>query len=170
MQPRPRRSRWVGAGTGTTACKWRGAVATTAGGLGSYSVLTEGIRVGALVVLNAVGDVMSLEGEQLSGGSGVPSHRPQWDLRERQNTTLAAVAIDARLNRLELQRVLVRAHDAFGACIRPAHTRYDGDAVIAVATGDKRVNLDAIGEAVFEAVARAIEVSIKLASPHLRAT
>lgn len=156
----------IGAGAGATAAKWRGA--TTPGGLGSFSLSAEGARVGALVVLNAVGDVFSLEGEALSGGPLLQSLVPQWDLRERQNTTLAAVAIDAKLNRLELQRVMVRAHDAFGACLRPAHTRYDGDAVIAVATGSLPGDLDAIAEAAFVAVARAIEVAIRLSSPHLQ--
>jgi L-aminopeptidase/D-esterase-like protein len=151
----------VGAGAGTTAADWRGPDAVVAGGLGSAAVRAGGSTVGALVVLNSMGDVFSLEGAPLSGGSSIPPLAPVRAHDTRENTTLVAVATDARLSRTELLRLIVRGHDALGACLRPAHTRYDGDAVIAVSCGHKDGDVDALGEATFIAVGRAIETAIR---------
>ena len=72
-------------------------------------------------------------------------------------TTLVAVATDADVtDRNELRRLAVRAHDAIGATIRPAHTRYDGDTVFVVAAGRADADIDRLGEATFSAVASAI--------------
>jgi len=116
-------------------------------------------------VLNAVGDVFSLDGEPLSGGphvAGVPSFMPEWG----QNTTLVVVATDARFGRAELGRLAVRGQDALAACLRPAHTRFDGDTCFAVSCGAVEAPLDLVAEAAFEAVGRAIENAIR--APHPR--
>jgi L-aminopeptidase/D-esterase-like protein len=147
----------VGAAAGTTAAKWRGHPIPT--GLGSAVVEKGGARVGALVVLNAIGDVFSLEGVPLSGGphvAGVPPFMPEWG----QNTTLVVVATDARFSRAELSRLAVRGQDALAACLRPAHTRYDGDTCFVVSCGDVEAQLDLAAESAFEAVGRAIESAV----------
>lgn len=151
----------VGAGTGTTAAKWRGLDAVVPGGIGSWSLDVDGCAVGALVVVNPVGDVFTLEGEALTGGSPVPPLVPEMQFGDRENTTLVAVAIDAAVTRPELLRILVRAHDALGACLRPAHTRWDGDGAIAVAVGTRRVDVDSLGEAAFVATGRALESALR---------
>lgn len=150
----------VGAGVGTTVGKWRGEAATSPGGVGTSSIRVGEATVGVLAVVNAVGDVFSLEGESLTGGSCIPELFPQSAFGDRENTTLVALATDAKLTRPELLRVLVRVHDALGACLRPAHTRWDGDAAVAVSTGDIVVNLDSLAEAAFIATGRAIESSV----------
>lgn len=144
----------VGAGTGCTVGKWRGA--RIPGGLGSAAVIGDGFTVGALAVVNAVGDVFTLEGEPLSGGSIVPGS-PQAAPAVGENTTLVVVASDARIGRAELTRVAVRAQDALAVTLRPAHTRYDGDTCFAVSCGRRDVSVDAVAEAAFEAVGRAVE-------------
>ena len=144
----------VGAGTGTTAAKWRDRPIPT--GVGSALIEMAGARVGALVVLNALGDVFTLEGEPLSGGphvAGIPSFMPEWG----QNTTLVVVATDAWFSRSELSRVAVRGQDALAACLRPSHTRFDGDTCFAVSCGGVEAPLDLVAEAAFEAVGRAVE-------------
>jgi L-aminopeptidase/D-esterase-like protein len=60
--------------------------------------------------------------------------------------------------------LMVRAHDAYAICIRPVHTRYDGDVVFASSVGDREVDLDALGEAAFAVTAVAIERSVRLAT------
>ncbi|MEM7142691.1 MAG: P1 family peptidase [Actinomycetota bacterium] len=152
----------VGAGAGATAAKWRGPEETLASGVGTWSVTVDGATVGALVVANPVGDVFSLEGDSLTGGPPVPSLHPAQEFGARQNTTLAAIATDARLDRPSLLRLLVRVHDAYGATLRPAHTRWDGDAAVAVSCGDVDVHPDAVNEAAFIAMARAIESVFRL--------
>jgi L-aminopeptidase/D-esterase-like protein len=153
----------VGAGTGAAIGMWRGEEAARKGGVGSAAMMADDATVAALVVLNAGGDIFTLEGEALTGGSPVPS-----ETMERRNTmeqtTLVAIATDAAMRRVDLHRLCVRAHDALGACIRPVHTRYDGDAVFAVSTGSVAADLDLMGEAAFEVVGRAIESAVTSAT------
>lgn len=153
----------IGAGTGATAAKWRGFENMVPGGLGSAMGRAGESTVGVLVVLNPVGDVFTLEGESLTGGDHVPGP-PQLLPSDLTNTTLVAVTTDADVARVELSRLIVRSHDAIAACIRPAHTRYDGDAVFAASVGAVSANHDELGEAVFVATARAIENAVRAAN------
>ena len=150
----------VGAAAGAMVAGWRGFEAITPGGLGSACVPVGDAQVGALVVVNAVGDVFTLEGEPLTGGSSVPGP-PGVVLDPSGNTTLVVVATDARLTRSDLVRVAVRAQDAVAVCMRPGHTRYDGDAAFAVSCGDVDAPIDLVGEAAFAAVGRAIEAAMR---------
>lgn len=143
----------VGAGSGASAAKWRGEPIPT--GVGSALVEMAGAKVGALVVLNALGDVFTLEGVPLSGGphvAAVPPFMPEWG----QNTTLVVVATDAAFSRSELTRLAVRGQDALAACLRPSHTRFDGDTCFSVSCGTVTAPLDLVAEAAFEAVGRAV--------------
>ncbi len=146
----------VGAGSGTTAAKWRGFEFAQPAGIGTAAVRWGEMVVGALVVLNAVGDVFSLEGESLTGGSPAPGP-PAFFPPPLTNTTLVVVATNAKLPRSELTRLAVRGQDALAACLRPAHTRFDGDVCFSVSCGGVEESVDVVAEAGFEAVARAIE-------------
>lgn len=148
----------LGAGAGATAAKWRGLMVP--GGLGSAAVERAGVVTGAIAVVNAVGDVFTLTGEPLTGGPAIPgpmSGPPP----VTQNTTLVVVATNARFGRAELTRVAVRGQDALAVCLRPAHTRFDGDACFAVSCGAVEADLDEVAEAAFEAVGRAIEAAVR---------
>lgn len=149
----------VGAGTGCTVANWRGKEATRPGGLGSAAVTVGEAIVGALAVVNAAGDLFSLEGVPLTGGIHEPGP-PGFELPPLTQTTLVVVATDASLDRMLLSRLAVRSQDALAACIRPGHTRYDGDVAFAVACGDVSADPDALGEAAFVATARAIEAAV----------
>ncbi|HEY7704764.1 MAG TPA: P1 family peptidase [Acidimicrobiia bacterium] len=150
----------VGAGSGTSSAKWRGFEHLVHTGIGSSAVSTpDGAIVGALVVMNPVGDVFTLEGRPLTGGSPVPPP-PALPPRPMINTTLVVCATDATFSRSDLSRLAVRAHDALGACIRPSHTRFDGDVVFVASCGARLADLDLAAEAAFVAVGRAIEASV----------
>jgi L-aminopeptidase/D-esterase-like protein len=152
----------VGAGTGALVAGWRGPEHLRKGGLGSAAATVEGATVAALTVVNAVGDVFTLEGKALTGGSlrpGPPAGPPA----PLENTTLVVVATDAHINRNDLTRLAVRAQDAVAACIRPGHTRYDGDVAFAVSCGHAEADLDAVGEAAFVAVGDAIAAALQMA-------
>jgi L-aminopeptidase/D-esterase-like protein len=139
---------------------WRGPEAIRPSGIGSAAVTVGDATVGALVVLNAAGDVFTLEGRSLTGGDPAPLGAP-FGIGAGQNTTLVCVATDARIeDRNELRRMAIRAHDAVGACIRPTHTRYDGDSVFVVSAGSRTADIDALQQAAFVAVGRAIESAI----------
>ena len=153
----------VGAGTGATISNWRGPDATQKGGIGSAAKSVGSATVGVLVVLNAGGDIFTLEGEPMSGGPHVPTMHG-FPRRTLEQTTLVAVATDAKLTRVESQRLCVRAHDALAACIRPVHTRYDGDIAFAVSCGAAEGDLDELSEITFEVVGRAIASAVTSAT------
>ena len=117
-------------------------------------------KVGALVALNAVGDVFSITGEPLTGGNhepGPPAPFPE----TVANTTLVVIATDAAMTRSTLSRLAVRAHDAMAVCIRPVHTRFDGDIVFAVSCGEIEADVETLAEAAFGATAAAIERAVR---------
>ena len=149
----------VGAGTGAIVAGWRGPEAVRKGGVGSAATTVGEATLGALVVLNAVGDVFALDGSPLTGGSPVPPPTPA-GIRPLEQTTLVALATDAAASRTDLMRLAVRAHDALAVCLRPSHTRYDGDAVLSVSCGDQVVDADELGEAAFQVVGGAIELAV----------
>ncbi|MFO7547311.1 MAG: P1 family peptidase [Acidimicrobiia bacterium] len=151
----------VGAGTGASLGGWRGAGHVQSGGLGSFAVTVDGATVAALAVVNAVGDAFTLEGEPLTGGSPVPE-RPGGGPGFGTSTTLVVIATDAALTRTQLNPVMVRAHDGLAACLRPVHTRYDGDVVFGISCGEIRADLDAVAEAAFVATGRSVEAAVRL--------
>ncbi len=155
----------VGAGTGAVVAGWRGRDAVRKGGLGSAAVAVDDAVVGALAVVNAVGDVFTLKGEPLTGGPHVPALNPARPTMPLEQTVLICIATNAALRRTELMHLAVRAHDALGACLRPAHTRHDGDIAFVVSCGESPGDPDALGEAAFAAVGRSIERAVTAAEP-----
>lgn len=153
----------LGAGTGATVAKWRGFEHLRPGGLGSAAKQAGEATVAALVVANAVGDVFTLDGRSVTGGGPEPGP-PRMAPDPLTNTTLVVLATDARLGRVELSRLVVRSHDALAACIRPAHTRFDGDVVFAVSCGEAEADVDWLAEAAFVATAHALEKGVTAAA------
>ena len=156
----PVESGLIGAGTGTTVALWRGLEHMQPGGLGSGTRAVGDAVVGALVVANSMGDVFSIRGEPLTGGDHEPGP-PVFTPESQINTTLVVIATDAALTRNELSRLAVRSHDAMAVCIRPAHTRFDGDIVFAVSCGEKEAEVESLAEAAFGATAAAIEKAVR---------
>lgn len=145
----------VGAGTGATVGKVNGPAGMAPGGVGSAAATVDGASVGALVVLNAVGDVYDLAGHRMTGSAALDRSASDGPLGF--NTTLIAVATDASVeDRNELRRLGVRAHDALASTVRPAHTRYDGDTAFVVSAGRADADIDRLGEAVFRVVAASV--------------
>jgi L-aminopeptidase/D-esterase-like protein len=165
----------VGAGAGATVGKLIQSGTPQAGGIGSASItLPEGVTVGAIVAVNAVGDVYHLAtGEciacaHMPDGTSVPAegllygHAPAPQKvripAPGSNTTIGVVAVDARLTKEQANRLADVAHDGFARTIRPVHTQMDGDTVFALATGrlDAEVNFVKLCAAAAEVTARAI--------------
>jgi L-aminopeptidase/D-esterase-like protein len=154
----------VGAGAGATVGKWRGREGAVPGGVGVAAVDIDGVRVGALAVVNAVGDVVAADGTTLAGstapvgGQSFPNPEPFEE--GRANTTLVVVVTDAALDKAGCFGMAQSAHDGFARALRPAHTRYDGDIAFAVATAtsttDGEPSLDRLQLAAADVVAAAI--------------
>lgn len=163
----------VGAGTGATVGKVRGPEFATKGGIGTAALrLADGNTVGAIVAVNALGDVVSPLTGQIIAGSRDPRTGAYVSAVNQilgadttgtgsavgGATTIGVVATDAILTRDELTRVAALAHDGLARVIRPAHTIYDGDTFFALATGRTGTlgNPLAISVAAGEVVATAI--------------
>lgn len=143
----------VGAGTGATVSKWKGFAGMRKGGIGSAATRVGTATLGALAAVNAVGDVVGLDGTWITGSPTLAAPEIEGF---RENTTLVAIATDAKLSKSDLLRLAVRSHDALAVTLRPAHTRYDGDIVFAVSCGEEEADLDVLGEVAFSAVAASI--------------
>ncbi|SDK96257.1 P1 family peptidase [Aliiruegeria lutimaris] len=165
-----------GAGTGATTRSLKG-------GLGSASLVLDcGITVGALVAVNALGDVTGNGpefwagpwefGEEFGGLGPVRRHDSGAEpgFKHGQATTIAIVATDAALSQAEAQRMATAAHDGMARAIVPSHTPYDGDLVFTAATGaralpDPILSPMALGHAAATCLARAIARGVYSARP-----
>ena len=166
----------IGAGYGATTSNLKG-------GLGSASiVLGNGATVGALVAVNPSGSVVTdgsnsfwaspFEiGDEFGGKEFIPPknifteyHRGDDTRKDNfsiDNTTIAIVATDLELSKVELKRISVAAHDGMSRAILPSHTPYDGDLIFAVSTGRKKIKINPndiynIGNAAAICLSRAI--------------
>jgi L-aminopeptidase/D-esterase-like protein len=161
----------VGAGAGATVGKTGGPGRSMKAGIGSYSItLKNGLSVGAIVAVNAVGDIIDPEtGKVVAGvrntdGSLTDARRmlraglnPSLQ-RAAENTTIGLVATNAKLTKTQAQRIASMADDGLARAIYPSHTTGDGDTVFALATGQwtGEVDLTQIGALAADVMARAI--------------
>ena len=169
-----------GAGTGATVGKLVTGATPAQGGVGTASItLSCGVTVGAIVAVNACGDVYDLSTgkpiacghtsdgkpvlcEGLLFGTAQTSERLKIPLTTGRNTTIGVVATDATLTKAQAKRLATCAHDGLARTIRPVHTQMDGDTVFALATGrvDADVNPIQLCAAAAEVMARAINNAI----------
>lgn len=171
----------VGAGTGATVGKVFGISHAVKSGIGSAAIrLESGVTVGAIVAVNALGDVVNPMTGQIIAGSRHPTNdsytsavaaiiqgQTESTTPPGTNTTIGVVATDANLSRDELTRVATAAHDGLARVVRPAHSLYDGDTFFALATGQesRRADSVAIAVAATEVVATAIIRAVMAARP-----
>lgn len=168
----------LGAGTGASVGKLLGISQATKGGLGTaFFTGPEGLLVGALVVVNALGDVVDpVTGAILAGARTSPeSHEfadsiallRQGVVRRRfgepSNTTIGVVTTNARITREEAQKVAQMGHNGLARCIRPVHTLFDGDVVFVLAKPEVTTDLHILGLLAETALQQAILNAIKAA-------
>jgi L-aminopeptidase/D-esterase-like protein len=167
----------VGAGTGATVGKILGAGRAMKSGLGSASVSLGGeLVVGALMVVNALGDVMDPHNGAILAGARQPhADAPAGTLAVMKsilggspppfpaNTVIGVVATNARLTKEEINKVAQMAQDGVARTIRPAHTMFDGDTLFALSTGRQRADVNLVGAYAAEVVAEAIVRAVKAA-------
>src|SRR5438309_1630925 len=123
----------VGAGTGATVGKMAGPAFMMKGGLGSASTrMDDGTLVGAIVTVNALGDVIDPQTQQVIAGTRNPLGGFIFS-NPFGNTTIAVIATSASLSKEATNKVAQMAHDGIAQVIRPAHTMFDGDTVFELA-------------------------------------
>ena len=175
----------VGAGAGATVGKMRGMTLSMKGGMGTASLtMPNGLIVGALAAVNAVGDIIDPTSSRVVAGARTDDGKSLADvrtllrsgmlsrptgLRAGGNTTIAVVATNARLTKAEASRMAIMADDGLARAINPSHTVGDGDTVFALATGQLsgQVDVSVVGalsaEVLAEAIVRAVVKAESLA-------
>jgi L-aminopeptidase/D-esterase-like protein len=169
----------LGAGAGATIGKLAGAARAMRGGLGTASItLPSGLTVAALVVVNAVGDVIDPATGRVIAGVRTPDGKGLADVRTLiragalarpaafgQNTTIGVVATNATLTKAQATKMAQMAQDGLARAISPTHTPLDGDTIFALATGSRpgppdMVSVGALAaDVVAEAIVRAVRAA-----------
>jgi L-aminopeptidase/D-esterase-like protein len=167
----------VGAGAGATVGKVLGADRAMKSGLGSAAVSLSGdVVVGALVAVNAIGDIVDPQTGTILAGVRSPGSDDfantlrvmrgmlsQTDLPPATNTVIGVVATNAGLSKEEANKVAQMGQNGVTRAVRPAHLMLDGDTLFALSTGRKRVDVNLVGAYAAEVVAQAVVRAVKAA-------
>ncbi|MGD0612671.1 MAG: P1 family peptidase [Anaerolineales bacterium] len=179
----------VGAGTGASVGKIFGHAGAMKSGLGTASLeIGGGIRVGALVAVNAFGDVVDPQTGQVVagarpaklgpvrlGGAGqfagtlqvmrTLTGRAVLGLAARSNTVIGVVATNARFDKAQITKVAQMAQDGLARTVRPSHTMLDGDTLFALSAGQKKADVSLVGAFAAEVLSQAILRAVNTARP-----
>jgi L-aminopeptidase/D-esterase-like protein len=151
----------VGAGIGATVAKGGNRGEVRPGGVGIASARAGPALVAAVMVVNSVGGVWDDERHAWV------APLKDWDrasgLIPGANTTIGVVVTDAKLTKVQANRVATVAHDGIARAVRPAHTMYDGDTMFCLATGAVLAPYDAVEALAADVVARAIADGVRAA-------
>jgi len=168
----------VGAGAGASVGKLFGIGRAMKGGIGTASIQVGAITVGALVAVNAIGDVVDPASGRVIAGARADDGRTPLDtlaaiidgqlpehLMAGMATTIGIVATDAQLTKAQANKLAAMAHDGLSRSINPVHTATDGDALFAVATGGsgRPGHLSVLGALAAEVTARAVLNAVRAA-------
>ena len=163
-----------GAGCGATVGKILGMDYCMKSGIGSYAVQIGEVKIGAIVAVNALGDVYNYKtGKQIAGlltedkkslRSTVDYMINQNEIRENKfvsNTTIGVVMTNADFSKAELCKIAGMAHDGYARSINPVHSTADGDTIFAVSKGKVKADMDLVGTVaamvMSEAIIKAVE-------------
>ncbi|HOI16322.1 MAG TPA: P1 family peptidase [Geobacteraceae bacterium] len=176
--PAENRQGSIGAGTGATVGKILGMQRAMKSGLGCHALQTGDLKVGALVAVNCLGDVVDpLSGEKLAGPLNddgrtladteeimIASHRGKGNLFAG-NTTIGVVATNAALTKAQTAKLASMAQNGYARTMRPAHSMYDGDTIFALSTDGIEADLSVVGLIAARAMERAVISAVKNATP-----
>ena len=163
----------VGAGTGATVGKLLGPQRAMKSGLGIYAAQSGDVKVGAVVAVNALGNVVDYEtGKNLAGllneeGTEIVSTRDAiYQMADtsfdvfRGNTTIGCIVTNAKLTKAAASKVASMAHNGYARGIMPVHTSNDGDTIFAMAAGEVEAMTDVVGTLAADVMARAIKSAV----------
>ncbi|MGL4991321.1 MAG: P1 family peptidase [Sarcina sp.] len=168
----------VGCGTGATVGKFFGKEFAMKSGFGSYAVEIGDLKIGAIVGVNALGDIKDPKENKIIAGAidennkfldtelSILNSNSKVQSSFKGNTTIAAIVSNANLNKAQNQKIASMAHNAFARTIYPAHTMLDGDTIFSVSCGDLKLDTSYIGivatNILQEAILRAVKSSTSL--------
>lgn len=158
-----------GAGCGCTVGKTAGMETCMKTGIGSYAVELEGLKIGAVVALNAFGDIFDWkDGNQIAGllsrdhkafrssPEAIKESIVKIKNRFTNNTTLGVIITNAYFDKAALCKIAGMGQDGYARSIRPVHTSFDGDSIYAVSVGDVEADQELVGSLAAEVISEAI--------------
>ena len=167
-----------GAGTGATVGKLLGMEYCMKSGIGSCAVQAGELKVGALVAVNALGDVFDRRtGRQIAGMLDVSktglrstveamyASRSVADNKFTGNTTIGIVLTNGAFNKTRLCKIAGMTHNGYARCICPVHTSADGDSIYALSVGDVNADIDMVGTLAADVMSEAIMRAVRNAQP-----
>ena len=162
----------VGAGMGATVGKIMGAGRSMKSGLGCYAVQVGSLQVGAVVVVNAIGDVYELDSRKELAGLLTADKSAMMD-SEREavkllqlastfslNTTIGAIITNANLDKAEMNNVAAMASNGIARTIRPVNTSMDGDSIYAMSVGNVKSCADVVGTLAAHVLGKAVNRAV----------
>ena len=162
----------VGGGMGATVGKMHGDGSSMKSGLGCYAVQVGSLQVGAIVVVNAIGDVYEMDSNKQLAGLLDKKKEKMLNSEEEAvkllqmmsmfslNTTIAAIVTNADLSKADMNKVAAMASNGMVRTIRPVNTSMDGDSVYALCTGKVKSNADVVGTLASHVLAKAINKAV----------
>ena len=163
-----------GAGTGASVGKYRGMERAMKSGLGTYAVQVGDLKVGAIVAVNAVGDVIDIENNKPLAGilneekTKILSTREEiWEDFEKTggkftgNTTIACLVTNGNFTKAQATKIAGMTHNGFARAICPVHTSLDGDTIFVLGTGEVETNVATVGTLGAYVMAKAINRAVR---------
>ena len=163
----------IGAGTGATVGKFLGPEHTMKSGLGCYAVQIGELKVGAVVAVNALGDIFDEKtGKKLAGilnedktGFG-DTETEFYKVYSRMknlftgNTTIGAIITNGKFDKVQMKKIAAMAQNGYARTIRPVHTTADGDSIYGLSSGDVEADLNVTGTLASLVMARAVNKAV----------
>lgn len=168
----------VGVGTGATVGKLHGTIGMMKSGLGTYAIQIGNLKVGAIVVVNALGDIIDpYTGKILAGllddsqSHFLNSEEVLYSTYNRSknlftgNTTIGAIITNGRFTKSEMGKIAAMAQNGYARTICPVHTTADGDSIYAMSVGDIEADINVVGTLAAKVMAEAILKAVLTAAP-----
>lgn len=163
-----------GAGTGATVGKFKGMEFCMKSGIGSYAVQVGELKIGAVVVVNALGDIYDPHTGKILAGMLSDSRKTfadsadmlyqSYEIRENKfvgNTTIGAIITNGIFTKSQLCKIAGMAHNGYARSIRPVHTSADGDSIYALSVGSVPADCDMVGTLAADVMSRAILSAVR---------
>lgn len=164
----------IGAGYGATIGKILGPHTAMKGGLGTYAVEVGNLKVGAIVAVNCLGDVIDPKTSNIIAGALDKNTNKFLNSENilinnlknpktpfKGNTTIGLVVTNANLSKANAKKVASMAHNGYARTMRPAHTMFDGDTIFTMATNEVDIDVTTIGMIASNVMEKAILRAIK---------
>ena len=166
----------IGAGTGASVGKLLGMKQAMKSGLGVHAIQVGDLKIAAVVVVNAFGDIFDSSNAQKIAGLMDPERKVFWDLEEtfvkmvttpqnlfNTNTTIGCVVCNAKFDKAKLNKIASMTRNAYARCINPVGTMADGDSIYACSVGDVVSDVNVVGSLAAKVMEKAIKKAVESA-------